>query len=405
MPRYRYRARSSSGDLQEGVVDAPSSDLAAGQLSANGLVPISLKEEDEQAGAGFEWKDLFEPKVKQEDLILFARQMYTLVKSGVPIIRALRGLVEHTRNTRLRKALDAVRGGLEGGRDLSAAMMQQEQVFPVLFSSIVQVGEGTGRLDESFQQIGGYLERDRELRKKIKSALRYPAFVTIAVAVAISVISLFVIPAFEKLFASMGGELPLPTRIIMGTSHLFSNYWPHMLVALVGCAFLFRQSLKTDRGRLNWDRLLLRLPLVGDIVIRATLARFSRAFSMGYSSGIPLVQALVLAGRAVGNRYMESKVVELQAGIERGETLTQAAFATEMFTPLVLQMMSVGEESGAVDQMLIEVAEYYEREVEYDLNNLSAVIEPIMIVIMGAMVLVLALGVFLPMWEMASLAR
>jgi len=340
--------------------------------------------------------------VTLDDLILFSRQMYTLARSGVPIIRALRGLTESTRNPILVEALVEVRESLEAGRELSSAMAQRKDVFPLLFSSIVQVGEGTGRIAEAFLQIGNYLDRERDLRRQVRSALRYPTIVVIAVSVAIAIISLFVIPAFEKLFTRAGGQLPLPTRIILGISHFARDYWGLILAATLLAAWLLRRFIATDAGRLWWDRLKLRLPLAGNIVQRATLARFARAFAMGYAAGIPLVQALMLSGRSVDNRYVESRVVELQAGVERGETLTGASHKTGMFTPLVLQMMAVGEESGAVDEMLLEVAGYYEREVEYDLKALSSYIEPIMIVVLGGMVLILALGVFLPMWNMAS---
>lgn len=406
MPQFNYRARTADGQLEQGALDAADADAVAAQLTADGLIPVAV-ELNTRRQAGPRDTDLLAKyrRVKLDDLILFARQMYTLTKAGVPIIRALRGLVDSTRNVKLRQALDAIRASLEGGHDLATSMAQHPQVFPILFSSIIQVGEGTGRVEESFLQIGDYLEREKEVRQQIRTALRYPLIVIISVIAAMGIVTLFVIPTFERLFARMNTELPLPTQIILGASHFAVEHWWHMLLAMVGLVFLFRSYIFSERGRVAWGEAKLKLPLVGDIILRATLARLARAFSMGYSAGVPLVQSLVLAGRSVENRFVEQKVFQLQAGIERGDTLTRSAINTELFTPLVLQMMAVGEESGAVDEMLLEVADYYEREVSYDVKSLSSIIEPIMIMLMGAMVLVLALGVFLPMWNMVNFVK
>jgi MSHA biogenesis protein MshG len=388
-------------------MEAFSAQALAGQFQTSHLTPVSIVEVEEvqKTNSGkqkFPWQ---KHKVGLDDLILFCRQMYTLNSAGVPLVRAIRGLVETARNPALGDALDRVVIDLESGMELSGAFSSHPKVFPPLLCRMVQVGEVTGKLDEVFLQLSVYFEREKDTISRVKSALRYPSFVLVAIAFAVIFISLFVIPAFEKVFASAGAELPLPTRILMGLSSFMQDYWYVLLGLFILAVFLVRRGLKTTRGRYIWDRYKLKIPLVGDIILRSTLVRFSRGFNMSYTAGIPLSQALGFTARAVNNSYVGERIELIRNGIERGDTLTRSAAQAEIFTPLVLQMLAVGEESGSVDTMLEDVAEFYEREVDYDLKNLSSAIEPVMIVVIGGMVLVLALGVFLPMWNLASIAR
>ena len=391
----------------EGQAEAFSADALASQFQASHTIPISITETEEKQNLdlGKYLKLRRKTKVKLDDLILFCRQMYTLNSSGVPLVRALRGLVETSRNPTLGEALATVVNDLESGMELSGAFSRHAKVFPALLCRMVQVGEVTGKLDEVFMQLAVYFEREKDTINKVKAALRYPSFVLVAIAMAIVFISLFVIPAFEKVFASAGAQLPLATRILMGISSFMQSYWPVLLGFFILLIIAVQQGLKTTKGRYFWDRYKLKIPLVGDIILRSTLVRFSRGFNMSYTAGIPLSQALGFTARAVSNTYVGGKIEAIRNGIERGDTLTRSATQTGMFTPLVLQMLAVGEESGSVDVMLEDVAEFYEREVDYDLKNLSSAIEPIMIVIIGGMVLVLALGVFLPMWNLSSITR
>ncbi len=407
MPLYRYKVKDADGHLVEGQVEALSAELLASQFQSSQSIPISIVEIDQKRSVDLQNLPLFQrrKKVGLDDLILFCRQMYTLNSSGVPLVRAIRGLVETSRNPTLGEALAKVVEDLESGMDLSGSFSRDTRVFPPLLCRMVQVGEVTGKLDEVFLQLSIYFEREKETINRVKTALRYPMFVTIAIVFAVVFISLFVIPAFERVFSSAGAQLPLPTRILMTLSGFMVNYWYLLLGGSVFGVIGLRQWLGTERGRSTWDRYKLKLPLVGDIILRSTLVRFSRGFNMSYVAGIPLSQALGFTARAVNNSYVAGKIELIRNGIERGDTLTRSATQTGMFTPLVLQMLAVGEESGSVDTMLEDVAEFYEREVDYDLKNLSSAIEPIMIVIIGAMVLILALGVFLPMWNLASIAK
>lgn len=407
MANFHYKARNAQGALIEGTVEAPSADAVASQLLDGAMTPVAIREaaRDIDVGAFLQEKLNRGGGVELDDLILFCRQMYTLTKAGVPIIRALKGLVETARKPQMGRTLKAVCDDLESGRDLSGALARHPKVFPLLLTSMVQVGESTGRLDETFLQVANYLTLEKDTIDRVKQAMRYPTFVIVAISIAVAILSLFVIPTFERVFKGFGAELPLPTKIILGLSRFSVTYWPHILLVLVVIFFGVRQWLKTERGRYLWDRTKLRLPVVGSIIQRATLTRFARAFSMGFSAGVPLVQALSFTARAVDNNFVGERLEQMRHSIERGDTLTRSARATGMFTPLVLQMLAVGEETGAVDQMLLEVAEFYEREVDYDLKNITSAIEPILIVFIGGMVLVLALGVFLPMWNLSQVAR
>jgi MSHA biogenesis protein MshG len=406
MPQFRYQARSAAGDLLEGSMEAVSSAMVADQLLANGSTPVRITEESDK-GTGslvLSWQ-FGGRRIDPEDLILFCRQMYSLTKAGVPLLRALRGMTESACKPIMAETLQAVLDDLEGGRDLSGALRRHPRIFPPLVVNMIQVGESSGRLDESFNEVATYLTREKQTADQIKAALRYPSFVVTAIAIAIVIITLFVIPAFEKLFRSQGAQLPLPTRIILGLSNFAVSWWWAILLALVAVFFSWRAWIRTEQGALIWDRFKLRLPVVGSIIHRAILVRFARGFAMGYGAGVPLIQSLALTAQAVGNSYVQQRLGKLRRGVEHGDTLTRSAAASEMFTPLVLQMLAVGEETGSVDTMLLEVGDFYEREIEYDISRLSSAIEPILIVIIGAMVLVLALGVFLPMWNMASVMR
>lgn len=406
MPQFRYQARSAAGDLLEGSMEAVSSAMVADQLLANGSTPVRITEESDK-GSGtsvLSWQ-FGGRRIDPEDLILFCRQMYSLTKAGVPLLRALRGMTESACKPIMAETLQAVLDDLEGGRDLSGALRRHPRIFPPLVVNMIQVGESSGRLDESFNEVATYLTREKQTADQIRAALRYPSFVVAAIAIAIAIITLFVIPAFEKLFRSQGAQLPLPTRIILGLSNFAVSWWWAILLALVAGFFSWRAWIRTEQGALIWDRFKLRLPVVGSIIHRAILVRFARGFAMGYGAGVPLIQSLALTAQAVGNSYVQQRLGKLRRGVEHGDTLTRSAAASEMFTPLVLQMLAVGEETGSVDTMLLEVGDFYEREIEYDISRLSSAIEPILIVIIGAMVLVLALGVFLPMWNMASVMR
>jgi MSHA biogenesis protein MshG len=406
MPQFVYTGRAQGGDAVRGVFDGESAVACASYLVRSGITPVSITESDraERRGAGGAPFALFAPVVKPIDVQLFSRQLYTLMRAGVPILRALDGLAESTVNVAFKRVIEALKAALEAGRDLSAAMRQHPQVFSPFYVAMVRIGEATGRLEEILLRMFEYLEFERETRARIKEALRYPIFVVIAMAVAIAVINVFVIPAFAKVYAGLGAELPLMTRILIGTSRFTLDYGWLLLAALAGAIAGFRLWRASDSGRLVWDRFKLRLPLTGSIVLRSTLARFARSLALSLRSGIPAAQALAVVAEVSDNAWIASRIEQMRNGIERGESVLRTAQATHVFNPVVLQMIAVGEETGSMDELMQEVAEMYEREVDYEIKTLAARIEPIIVVALGAVVLVLALGVFLPMWDLARVA-
>lgn len=408
MSQFRYTGRDAQGSKVSGSRESGSADNLASELLAERITPLSIEEQAAQGNDDVlaSIKELLRRKrVDLEELIIFCRQMYSLSKAGVPIIRAIGGLAESHRNPYFREVLQDVRSDLEGGQGMAVALNGHPKVFNTLFVSMISVGENTGQLDQAFRQLSVYLELERETRKRIKQATRYPLFVLSAMAVALVVINLFVIPAFSKVFAQFKAELPWATQVLIGTSQFFQDFW-WLLALLFGASLYgFFKWIETDAGALKWDQIKLRLPIVGGIFERIALARFTRTFAMMYRAGVPLLQTLSINSASVGNLFIGQAILGMREGVERGEALTSTASNSGLFTPLVLQMMAVGEETGSLDDLFVEVADFYEQEVDYDLKQLADAIEPILIVAMGVMVLVLALGVFLPMWDLASVAK
>jgi len=400
MAIYRYTARDQQGQAHNGTLEAGSEAAAADLLLKRSQIPVRIELQEQSGNAEtyiWPWQ-----QVSLNELIIFARQMYSLMKAGIPIIRAIIGLAESTGSKSLKMVLHELAEELEKGRTLSVAMAQHPKIFSRLVVSIVHVGENTGRLDEAFSQLASYFEQEMDTRKQIKQATRYPTFVLFAIVVAMVIMNIVVIPQFANMFAKFNTELPWATRFLLASSNAFLNYWQVMLAVLIGVIWGMKVYLKSEAGRLWWGRTKLRVPLMGKIINKATLGRFSRSFSMMLRAGVPLTSALTLVSDAVDNDYMAEKIREMRRNIERGESLLRVSAQSALFTPLVLQMLAVGEETGQVDEMLTEVAEFYEREVAYELKGLTAKIEPILITIVSVMVLILALGIFTPMWDMMS---
>jgi len=400
---FKYTARNASGQLVSNVVEADDRGLAAQLLNNRGLTPVTITQTSSQSDviAQFNnWRAL--DSLSISDMMLFSRQMHSLSKAGVPLIRALRSLTESTRNPALAGALKDIAKRLESGSSLSQAMNQHKKIFSPLFINIVHVGETSGGLDLAFLQIAGYLEREKETQNRVKSALRYPAMVIVAISIAMVIINIYVIPSFKSVFDRMGAELPWQTKLLMAISDFTISYWPYLLGVLLGAFLLAIKYINTREGRLQWDWLMLHIPGVGSIVERSTMERFARSFAMTLSSGVPLIQGITIVGEAIGNSYIASKLEQMRIGIEKGDSISRMARATQMFPALVIQMIMVGEETGNISDMLLEVADFYEAEVDAELKNIASVIEPILIVIIGIMVLVLALGIFLPMWNLSS---
>lgn len=410
MASFNYKGRSSTGEIQNGAIDASDMNAAAKILVGKHITPIQINPIEKTNGEtrktqGSEKKiNFLTPNVALNDLIIFARQMYSLSKAGIPIVRAVTGLTT-TRSLRLRYALFDIIASLEKGRTFSSALAQHPKIFSRLFVSVIHVGENTGQLDAAFLQLSNYLEREQATRKQIKAATRYPMFVIIAITMALVIMNIYVIPVFANMFAKLGSDLPGTTLFLLAMSDFFVNRWYVLVGVILVSTIITKHYINTQKGRLKWDYFKIAAPIIGPIVERSLLARFSRSFSMMLKAGVPLTTSLSLVAEAVGNAYMGDAIINMRRRIEKGENLTRVAIGSKLFTPLVLQMISVGEETGRVDELLEEVSDFYEREVDYDLAGLTSKIEPILISVVAAMVLVLALGIFTPMWDMMGAVK
>jgi MSHA biogenesis protein MshG len=402
VPLFRYNGRTARGEAVNGSLEADTAEALATHLFARGITPTEIKPvAKSQESVTDVWRRLGFGQPQLTDLILFSRQMFSITKAGLPLLRGIRSIAESTPNPVLREVLGSVIDSLQAGRELSFALGRFPEVFSKFYVSVIRVGESSGTLETAFLRMYQFLTMEKRIRDKVKAALRYPITVLGAIGIAIGIITMWVLPKFAPIFAALP-QLPWPTRVLMGTSTFASEHWYLVIALVAGLAGAFKLVLRDPVGRYRWDKLKLRLPIVGSIARRASLAQICRSFGLTLEAGVPIIQGLNMIARASGNEYMTERVFALRDGVERGEGLYRTAQTADLFTPLALQMIAIGEETGALSEMLGEVADFYEREVDHDLENLSAALEPILIVSVGGMVLILALGVFLPLWDMAA---
>ena len=408
MPLYAYKGRNRQGEAMLGRMEADDQDAVAVELFKIGITPIEIeiaRDEDEVQDKASSRLVMGLQRVSLDELTILSQQMYTLMRTGVPLLKGLSGLIQTTHNPVLKARLQDVMNDLQAGVDFGTALAKHPKVFSPLFVSIVRVGEQTGNLDQAFLQLSSYLELERNTREQISQALRYPMIVFAVIAIALVVINLKVLPEFSAAFEKFGADLPMFTVILMDISKFTVNWWMEMGIALVASLFGLKYWLATEEGDYIWSKWKLRIPVVGDIVLKATLGRFCRSLAMSIKAGVPVVQSLTSIASVVDNSFISASIYNMRDAIERGESITRTATATGLFTPLVLQMIAIGEETGALDELLNETAGHYEREVSYNVKRLSDLIEPVIIVLIGIIVLILALGIFLPMWELSSAMR
>lgn len=407
MLRFSYTGRNKRGKLVEGFLDGPNKEAIAELLKQDSITPIAIHISKKKANVVQYLLARIHTLITRpglNDLIIFSRQMYSLTKSGVPLLRAIRVLADNVKAEGLQMALEDILIRLDSGQSLAAAVGRHPNIFPGLMQSLINVGESTGDLDEVFRQIAMYLDRESDTKKRIKAAMRYPMIVLITIVIAIGIINVLVVPAFAQFFSRFGAALPLPTKILIASSNFMINYWYVVVLFIILTITCWISYIKTAQGRMMWDRTKLKIPLIGSIIERSLLARFARSFALTARTGVPLLEAIGVIAKTTDNVFVAERIMSMRQSIEHGEQLTTAARGCGMFSSLVMQMMTIGEETGEVDRLLDEVADFYERELEYDLKKLSEAIEPILIIIVAGMVLVLALGVFLPMWDLSKVA-
>jgi len=406
MPIFIYKGRDTKGILVNGKRMAQAADTLSLQLIQEGITPIKiLAEEDSKSDWQKIKEEFFYRKVSTEELAVFARQMYTLVSTGVPISTSLRHLADTMRNTNLATILYGVVEHLEAGQDMATAMQNYPKIFSPLMISMVRVGQSSGHIADAFMRINQYLELETSAAKDIKTALRYPFFVMIAMVIAVVLINVFVIPSFAKVFAQAKVELPWATRFFIGMSNFFVHDWIILLIGAASAIWGFYYYISTISGRLAWDKFLLHVPIIGKVLNGIMLLRFSQSFAITLNSGIPLIEGIELIAQSVNNEYAKKRILMMREAIERGNNLAQAAAITNLFSPLELQILSISEETGELGPMLDQIAMFYKREVDYDLKRLGDTIEPILIIFIAGLILILAFAVYLPIWDLASVAK
>ena len=404
MAIYIWRGRNAQGEAVESQLEATSEDDVVKQLSAQGVIPlhiaIAAAATDKSA---INWLARLNQKpLTSDDILMFSRQMYTLSKANIPIIRALKGLKASSNNPAMADMIGNITTNLERGTSLSVAMEKYTDVLGAFYIAMIKTGEMTGRLTEVFFRLNNYIAFQNDVRQRIKQATRYPTFVIMAMVLAMVIINIFVIPGFARVYAGFGAELPLVTLGLLATSKWVLYWWPWLMGALIGGVILLQRSIRTATGRYRWDAFKIRLPIIGDIILKATLARFAQSLALSMDSNVPLLQSLAIVGRTTDNAFVGRYIEQMRYGIERGQSITQCAANTGIFTPMVLEMIAVGEETGELVDLLNEIADMYNRETDYSVKGLSAAIEPILVVFIGGLVLVLALGVYLPMWDLSQ---
>ena len=404
MISYEWRGRTAQGEAVAGKIEALTENSAADQLMAMGVAPVHIAVEVVAVKTESWLTRRSRKPVVAKDIMLFSRQMYTLNKAGIPIFQALAGLQASATQPAMIDLLQDVRFSLNQGRELSVALALHQEVFGAFYISMIRVGELTSHLTEVFLSLNEHLEFERDVRERLRQAMRYPFFVLVALVVAVVILNIFVMPVFAKIFASFNAPLPPVTRGLLAVSGWMVAWWPALVAMGVGVTFMLRRFVHSPSGRYRWDACKLRLPVVGDIVLKAALARFSRSFALTIQSGVPLDKALSVVAHTADNAFLCARIEQMRDGIKRGGSITRCATTAGIFTPMVLQMMAVGEETGELDALLFEIAAMYERETGYSIKGLAASIEPVLLAVVAVLVLLLAIGVFLPLWSLGQAA-
>lgn len=401
MPTYSYKVRSQSGELITGVIDGPTREAVAEQLFLKGYIPVKIEEGKSKTGTGFE---LF-GKVTSEDLIVFSRQLSTLVTSGISFVRTLDTLANQTKSIKLREAIEEIRKDVEGGSSFSQALAKFPGIFSAFYVGMIRVGEEGGVLDEILERLASLLEHEASTKARIKAAVRYPIIVIVSITIAFFVLTTFVVPKFASLYQSARVELPLPTRMLISLNKAITTYWPLLIGSAAGIIFAIKGYIKTPSGRWNWDKLKLKIPIIGPVIEKTVMSRFTRIFSTLFRSGIPMIHTLDIVSGTIGNVLIARAVEVIKENVREGKGLAVPMASTKVFPPMVVHMVAVGEETGTLDSMLTKVSDYYDLEVEYAIRNLSTTIEPVLLLFLAGGILFLALGIFLPIWDMMSVIK
>lgn len=402
MPVFEYQAYNDVGAQITDTVEADNVGEVVERLEKLGYLPINI---DSKSKGGEISLFSGRKKLKEVDIIMFTRQLVTLLKAGVPLLSCLEALMDQTDNESLKEIVQQIYVDIESGTSFSEALKKHPKEFSELYVNSIQAGEAGGALDEVLERLSQLMEHDMQTKSRVKAAMRYPIIVIVSLVVAFITLMLLVVPNFIDLFESMNVELPLPTRLLIGFHSALVNYWYLLIAGLGALAFAFYKYKKTETGAYQWDMFLINAPVIGDLNLKTAMSRFTRMFETLNSSGLPIMQTLDIAAKTVGNEVIAKEIDKAAEGVLKGEGLAGPLSRGEIFPPMVVRMISIGEQSGSLDDMLLNVSAHYDSEVEYAVKNLTSMIEPILTVGVGVIVLFLALAIFLPMWDLTKLAK
>jgi type II secretory pathway component PulF len=406
MPSFSYKAFNASGAMVSGVIEADSSQMAADMLFTKGYIPSTVAEKKSVSNAGWGARlRKITDHVSAKDLIIFTKQFRSMLHAGVPLMRLLQVLETQTQNSALKQAVINISSSIKEGSTLHMAMERNSRIFSPLYYNLVRAGEVSGNVPEILARLIYIIEHEAKIKSDIKSALQYPFMVTIALVIAFFVLLTFVIPKFATMFDRAGLTLPLPTKIAMGMYQFISGYWYLGLGGLIVLVIGLRYFLKSDQGQYIKDTLILQLPLVGPLFIKAIMSRFASIFSILQSSGVPIMVSMKVLSGAIGNKAIAAEFNKVREQMHEGKGIADPLRHAKYFTPMVIDMIAIGEESGNIEEMLQQVAVHYDDEVAYAVKGMSEAIGPVLIVGLAAVVGFFAMAVFLPMWDMTKLAR
>ena len=397
MGTFTYTARAFNGDLRTATIDAPSRDDVIAQLRKQRLSVVKIDQDASTKKAG-----RFGKPIKTRDVVIFTRQFSTMINSGLPLVQALTILAEQTDNKSLAEVTKKVVFDVESGNTVADALSKHPKAFTNLYVNMVAAGEAGGILDTILMRLATFLEKNDALVRKVKGAMIYPTVIMSVAAIAIIVLLLFVIPVFESMFASVGQALPLPTRIVIGASRFLKSYWWMVFGGMAGGAFLLRRYYASNSGKLVIDRLMLKMPVLGDVLRKSAVSRFTRTLGTLISSGVSILEGLEITAKTAGNRVIQDAIMASRASIAGGDTIAQPLQKSKVFPPMVISMIAVGEQTGGLDEMLSKIADFYDEEVDAAVSNLLSLLEPIMIVFLGVVVGGMVVAMYLPIFDMIN---
>ncbi len=413
MPSFSYEAINENGLTVKGALEADSSEAAENILASQGLIPTKVKAKEDTVYTGYAsegggiWVRLkaMTSSVKVGELIIFTKQFHSMLKAGVPIIRLLQVLEAQTPNPALRGAIARMSADIREGSTIFDAMERHPQIFPPLYRHMIKAGEVSGTVPAVLERLTYIIEHEAKIKSDVKAALQYPITVLIALGVAFIVLLTFVIPKFAQVFRSAGLDLPVPTKIAILMYNFLDNYWALLLGGIFAAIFALRRYFRTDSGRLNLDKLLLNAPLLGSMFQKAALSRFSSILAIMYASGVHVMTAMEIVSATIGNKAISNELDRVREKIREGQGIAQPLRSARYFTPMVVDMVAIGEESGNIEEMLREVTTHYDEEVAYEVKSLSEAIGPILMVGLAAVVGFFALAIFLPMWDLTKMVK